>query len=148
MRAISAIERDEDAGFTLIELLVALVILVLAAALLPMAFNRFVPARAVSVTSERLVDSIREAQMESQRTGEPISVRLRDGGVEWGGRSVAFPARVSVVAVDSSGRELEEVPVFPDGSARGARFEIRSSTRYSVVVVSGITGHTSVLAHP
>jgi prepilin-type N-terminal cleavage/methylation domain-containing protein len=148
MRATVASEREEEAGFTLIELLVALAILVLVAALLPIAFDRLVPSRAVSVTSQRLLEAIREAQAVSQRVGEPISVRLREGGVEWGSRRVAFPARASVVALDPAGHPLQDIPVFPDGSARSARFEIRSGAQYSLVVLSGITGHAVVVARP
>jgi len=147
MRATSAIESGQ-CGFTLLELMVVLAILVMGSVLLPMAFDRMMPGRRVTVSGQRIVAAIRDAEAESQASGRPLRLQLQEEGIVWGehSKTIALPARTSVTATDPNGRTTRQIVVFPDGSARATRFDIRDGIHHGAVVVSGITGHAVVVA--
>jgi len=69
MRATSA--TGSTRGFTLVELMVVLTILALLAASLPVALNRFVPARRVVTAADRLIADVHRLQSEAAGPGVP-----------------------------------------------------------------------------
>jgi len=138
-------------GFTLIELLAVLAILVMAAALFPLALKRALPGRRVSATVDHLVAALREAQAQSTVTGLPVTLRLIDGGPEPHAddspvivRPLSFPTSVHVALKDGNGQSTAALTVFPDGSAQGGRYTVQSGERRSLVEVSGLTGRIVV----
>lgn len=139
-------------GFTLIELLVVLAILVMAAALFPLALNRALPGRRVSSTVDHLVATLRSAQAESAATGRPVTLDLADGTLQASasspqaiGRPMRFPSSVHVALKDTNGLTTTSLTVFPDGSAQGGEYAIESGTHRSLIDVSGLTGRIAVL---
>jgi len=60
-------ETGSPRGFTLLELLVVLAILVMAAALFPLALNRALPARRVTTTADHLIAAVRNAQRRARQ---------------------------------------------------------------------------------
>jgi prepilin-type N-terminal cleavage/methylation domain-containing protein len=147
-RRISATGRAS--GFTLLEMLVVLSILVLVTSLFPWAWNRMVPARRVAVTTERISAAVRDAQVKSAWIGVPVRPRVKDhalaaSSVSGPAELTALPASIQVRLNDPLGRELDELVVFPDGSARAGQFEIEDQLghHYSVSV-SGLTGRVIV----
>lgn len=134
-------------GFTLIELLVVIAILVLLAAAFPVALDRTVPGRRVAVTAQKLASAIRDAESESMLRGVPVKLQMGEGGLVNGGNvAVNFPRATQVALLDHDGRRLDEIVVYPDGSASAARFEVRERAHSRAVVVSGNTGRVSVEA--
>jgi general secretion pathway protein H len=132
-------------GFTLIELLVVMAILVMTAAALPLALDRTLPGRRVSVTAQKVVVAMRDAGSQSVAQGRPITLEFRDRAlVSDFGVTVSFPAATRVVLTDADGRPLQRINVYPDGSADSARFEVRERTHVRVVAVSGHTGRVTL----
>jgi general secretion pathway protein H len=134
-------------GFTLLELLVVLAILVMAAALFPLALNRALPARRVSTTVDRLVAAVHEAQAESVTRGLPVTLTLVGDGLEASAKSarallrpVKFSESVHVDLRDGNGQAATSLTVFPDGSAQGGQYQIAAGEHLSLVQVSGLTG--------
>jgi general secretion pathway protein H len=138
-------------GFTLIELLVVLAILVMAAALFPLALNRALPGRRVSTTADRVVAALNEAEAESTAIGRPVTVSLVEGQLEATAenahplrRPLRFPGSIKVALTDLDGETATALTVFPDGSAQGGHFVIESGAHRSLVAVSGLTGRIAV----
>ena len=138
-------------GFTLIELLTVLAILVMAAALFPLALNHALPSRRVSAAVDHLVAALRDAQAESAVSGEPVTLQLPDGAPGASGtephailRPIRFPSSVHVELKDASGQRTASLTVFPDGSAQGGEYVVAAAERQSVVEVSGLTGRIAV----
>lgn len=138
-------------GFTLIELLVVLAILVMAAALFPLALNRALPGRRVSTTADRVVAALNDAEAESAATGRVVTVSLVEGRLEATAdnshpvmRPIRFPGSVKVALTDMDGETTTALTVFPDGSAQGGHFAIESGADRSLVAVSGLTGRIAV----
>jgi general secretion pathway protein H len=134
-------------GFTLLELLVVLAILVMAAALFPLALNRALPSRRVSTTVDRLMAAVHDAQAESATTGQPVTLTLVDGGLEANTKSshailrpVRFSASVHVDLKDGNGQAATSLTVFPDGSAQAGQYQVAAGEHLSLVRVSGLTG--------
>jgi general secretion pathway protein H len=131
-------------GFTLLELMVVMAILVMVAALFPVALDRALPGRRVAATTERLISLVHEAQMASVLSGRPVSLTLRPHALTAiladKAPSVAFPASMTVRMLDAQGRDIPQLLLYPDSSSRGARLQIEDSGRRGALVVSAITG--------
>lgn len=132
-------------GFTLMELLVVLAIVGLIAALLPVAFNRALPARRVEVTSQRLLSAIRDAGSDSLVRGKPIRLEFHaERGVTRDGvQVVRFSSATEVTLADEQGRRLNELVVYPDGSISGGSVVIRERAHVRRIWLSEITGRLS-----
>jgi general secretion pathway protein H len=138
-------------GFTLIELLVVLAILVMAAALFPLALNRALPGRRVSATVDHLVAALHEAQAESVALGLPVTLSLGEGALTASASParpvlppVSFPTSVHVALEDGNGQPATTLTVFPDGSAQAGQYSIESGPRRSLIAVSALTGRIAV----
>ncbi|MGA7538941.1 MAG: prepilin-type N-terminal cleavage/methylation domain-containing protein [Steroidobacteraceae bacterium] len=124
-------------GFTLLELLVVLAIMLMMAAAFPLAFDRALPGRRVTIATEHLVAAIREAQTRSISQGKPIRVRLAS-------LTDSLSASTHLTFRDSNGRVLSALTLYPDGSATGGQLRVVDGSHRSTVVVSAITGSTRV----
>jgi general secretion pathway protein H len=138
-------------GFTLIELLVVLAILVMAAALFPLALNRALPGRRVAASVDHLVATLHDAEAESAVTGLPVTLRLPDARSEEPlsnsraiVHAIAFRSLVRVELKDGDGARAPALTVFPDGSAQAGEYAVESGARRSLVRVSGLTGRIAV----
>lgn len=139
-------------GFTLIELMVVLAIMVLMAASLPLALNRMLPARRVTVAADALVANIRWLQARSAQTGHPARLSLTQSGYELAGYELATQpgaaARKVILATSTTlrlrasedGRSVTHLTIYPDGTSAAGRFEILDSGRRAVVEISMLTG--------
>jgi type II secretion system protein H len=138
------------AGFTLIELLVALAIMVLIASAVPMALGRVMPGRRVSVAADQLVSDLRWLQGEAIRSGTPARLTLRPDGyrLETGANSrfIVLPTttRIQVLA-PADERQLDQLSMFPDGTATPARLSVSDSDRRVELQLSMLTGRPSRL---
>jgi len=138
-------------GFTLLELLVVLAILVMAAALFPLALNRALPARRVTTTADHLIAAVRNAQAVSTASGRPAILTINAEGLSVGARDAgqararwSFPASVRVTLTDAGGGAASALTVFPDGSAQAMRFDVQAGAHETVVTLSGLTGRLFV----
>ena len=139
-------------GFTLLELLVVLAILVMAAALFPLALNRALPARRVTTTADHLIAAVRTAQAASTANGRPVTLTINAEGLSVGARDAgqararwSFPASVRVTLTDAGGGAAPSaLTVFPDGSAQAMRFDVQAGAHETVVTLSGLTGRLFV----
>jgi general secretion pathway protein H len=132
MRAIS-VTGKRARGFTLLELLVVIAIIALLAGVLSSGLNRSLPSRRVAVTADRFIVAVREAQTSSVRSGVPVSVELENLGFD-------IPPSTRVRLTDADGRPIQEVTLYPDGSARGGRFTIEDGVQRRSVMLSDLTG--------
>src|SRR5436305_102535 len=73
-------------GFTLLELMVVLLVLVMAAALFPLALDRALPARRVTTTADHLIAAVRNAQAVSTASGRPVTLTINAQGLSVGAR--------------------------------------------------------------
>ncbi len=121
-------------AFTLLELLVVMAIVAMAAAAVPLALDRLLPARRVAVAADRLRAAVREAQTSSLLSGRPITLDLAQ---------ISLPRSVHV-SLQGAGPPTGTLIVFPDGSAQNARLAVAEGEHLSVVRVSALTGHVSV----
>jgi prepilin-type N-terminal cleavage/methylation domain-containing protein len=144
MRATSATGK----GFTLVELLVVVTILVMLAALFPVAMDRALPGRRVAVTSQRLMAAIRDAQSDSLASGRPVRLELdASAGLTRNARvAVGLPPSTQVRLTDREGRPLRELVVQPDGSVPAARFEVSAGPHRSAVLLSEMSGRVTLEA--
>jgi len=131
--------RPVSCGFTLLELLVVLAILVLAAAALPLAIDRTLPARRVSVAGERVRSALIDAELRSIASGRPVE--LASDTLK---RSTPSHVELNLTAPD--GAPLDRVVVFPDGSSSGAHFMLTEGRHRSSVELSSVTGRVTVEA--
>jgi len=130
MRATSA--TGSRRGFTLVELMVVLTILALLAASLPVALNRFIPARRVVTAADRLIADVHRLQSEAAGTGVPTRLVVTE---------LALPASTTVrFRARDEDRTLRELVLYPDGTASPGRFEISDSGRHAVVEIAMLTG--------
>lgn len=130
MRATSAI--GSARGFTLVEMMVVLAIFALLAASLPLALNRFIPARRVTATADQLVADVRRLQSEAASAGAPVRMVVAD---------IALPASTTLrFRAREDDRVLRELTVYPDGTASAGRFVIADSGRQAVVEIGMLTG--------
>lgn len=134
-------------GFTLLELVAVLTILVMGAALLPLAIDRALPARRVASTVDHLVAAVREAQVASIASGHPVIVSLASQGLSTATEGtdrpphrVSFPDSVRVTLTNLAGAPITGFTVFPDGSAQAVRFDVRAGVHERAVKLSGVTG--------
>lgn len=145
MAATSAI--GSARGFTLVELMVVLTILALLAAAMPVALNRFIPARRTVAAADKLVADVRRMQSEAASSGSPARMTLTTSGYRLDaldGRAaseVALPASTTLrFRARDEDRPLHELIVYPDGTASPGRFEIADSGRRAVVEIGMLTG--------
>lgn len=145
MRGMSA--TGSHRGFTLLELLVVMSVLVLMAAVFPWVLQRALPGRRVASSTERLLATVHEAQAASVVRGRPVTLRIQEHGLVVVGekevtssRRVEFPSSMQISLEDSAGHPAAVVVLFPDGSARGGRFELRDGAHRGSVRVSELTG--------
>ena len=137
---------SQHAGFTLIELLVVLTIMVLLSASIPMALNRVLPARRVHVSAEDLITDIRWLQEQAARGKQPGRLEISPGGYRLSTDGAAFRqvalAHTTTIRLHASGeqRSLQQLVVYPDGTATPANFEIEDSGRAARVEVGMLTG--------
>ena len=145
-------ETGSTRGFTLLELLVVLAILVMAAALFPLALNRALPARRVTTTADHLIAAVRNAQAASTASGRPVTLTINAEGLSGAGQARArcsFPASVRVTLTDAGGGAAPSaLTVFPDGSAQAMRFDVQAGAHETVVTLSGLTGRLFVERRP
>src|SRR4051812_9370851 len=76
MRATSA--TGSTRGFTLVELMVVLTVLALLAASLPVALNRFLPARRVTAAADHLIAVVHRLQSEAATSGVPVRLGVTE----------------------------------------------------------------------
>ena len=138
-----------EEGFTLLELMVVLAILVMVAALFPVALDRALPGRRVSAAAQQLASVVREAQADSVFSGRPVTLRLQEHrlAVEEAtasARSAPLPQSVALSMSDQDGRPLTALILYPDGSTQGALLEVDDTNHREVVHVSAVTGRVSV----
>lgn len=145
MAATSAI--GSKRGFTLVELMVVLTILALLAAAMPIALNRFMPARRTIAAADKLVADVRRMQSEAASTGLPARMTLTVSGYrldttgERGASEVTLPPSTTLrFRARDEDRPLRELIIYPDGTASPGRFEIADSGRRAVVEVGMLTG--------
>jgi general secretion pathway protein H len=152
MRATSATGKTPSGsslggGFTLIELLVVIAVLVLLSSALPLALDRTVPGRRVTVTAQKLVGAVRDASSQSVLAGRSVSLEMHEQGLSDGARiSVPFPSATRVTLADADGRPLRRLTVYPDGSADGANFVVSERGHLRTVAVSSLTGRVTLEA--
>lgn len=133
-------------GFTLVEMMVVLTILALLAASLPLALNRFVPARRTVAAADALLADVRRMQSESASAGAPARLTLTASGyrLDLGARvsrEVTLPASTTVrLRARDEDRPLRELVIYPDGTASPGRFEIADSGRRAAVEIGMLTG--------
>jgi len=112
--------------------MVVLTILALLAASLPVALNRFVPARRVVTAADRLISAVHRLQSEAAGTGVPTRLVVTE---------LALPASTTVrFRARDEDRTLRELVLYPDGTASPGRFEISDSGRHAVVEIAMLTG--------
>lgn len=141
------------AGFTLIELMVVLAILVLCASLIPLSANRLLPGRRVAVATQRIADSIHEAQAASLAMGRPVDFLVQQhaliisipNGVDARivPQSVVLPAATTLTLLSSDSPSAKEFSVYPDGGTSGTTISITDGTRQGRVTISALTGRVS-----
>jgi general secretion pathway protein H len=145
-----------EAGFTLIELMVVVAILLLAAALLPMALDRALPGHRVATTAQQVVSMVREARGSSMLSGRPIKLTLQEHDLVTQdaatsasiGRPVSFPSSTTISLTDSDGRSAAALLVYPDGSAQPMRFDVEDEGHRKAVLVSALTGKADLAPDP
>lgn len=149
----SSRRRARQRGFTLLELLVVTAILVLVAALFPVALDHALPSRRVATTTERLISLVHDARMTSLLSGQPVALEVgphnlrvfsvladREAVSARGAHGVSFPDSMRVSMLDAQGRKIPELLLYPDGSSSGGRLEIEDGGRRGALVVGAITG--------
>jgi len=134
-------------GFTLVELMVVLAILALLAASLPVALNRFLPARRTAAAADRLIADVHRLQSEAATVGAPAQLTLTGSGyrLDFAGQraatEVALPASTTLrFRARDEDRALRELTVYPDGTASPGRFEIADSGKQAVIEIGLLTG--------
>lgn len=134
-------------GFTLVEIMVVLTILALLAASLPVALNRFIPARRTVAAADKLIADVHRMQSEAASAGVPARLTLTalgyrlDLGASRGTTEVALPASTLLrFRARDEDRPLRELIVYPDGTASPGRFEIADSGKRAVVEITMLTG--------
>lgn len=134
-------------GFSLVELMVVLAIVAMLAASMPLALNRFMPARRTISAAERLIANVQRLQSSAASSGAAARLIVTDSGyqLEFAGRSdadtVALPASMTLhFRAREEDRPLHELTVYPDGTASPGRFELADSGRTAVIEIGMLTG--------
>jgi type II secretion system protein H len=134
-------------GFTLVELMVVLAIVALLAASMPLALNRFMPARRTTIAADRLIADVQRLQSTAASTGAPARMTVTDAGYELVFAGLSEPVAVTLPAstmlrfrAREEDRPLHELTVYPDGTASPGRFELADSGREAVIEIGMLTG--------
>ncbi len=143
-------------GFTLLELLVVIAILVMVTALFPVALDRALPSRRVATATQRLIALVHEAQMWSLASGDHVTLTLSANELSAAlpegsssrtrDHSLILSQSTHVSLLDTDGRPVSRLLLYPDGSSAGARFVLEDNGRRAAVIVSAITGRSYILS--
>jgi prepilin-type N-terminal cleavage/methylation domain-containing protein len=125
------------AGFTLLEVMVVIAILAMIAAAFPIALNRALPARRVSVALAHVRAEVRDCETTSRLTGKRISAGLERLTGRLGSTTHAS-------MTDAQGAVVSALVLYADGSTSGARIDIVDGSHRGSLWVSEITGRVSV----
>jgi len=132
---------------------VVIAILVMIAALFPVALDRTLPGRRVSAGCEQLVSTIHEAEGASIVSGRPITLALQDHqltardaatGVRLG-RALSFAVATHIQLIDQESRPLSRLMLYPDGSAQAGRIELEDGGHRGAVAISPLTGRVFIV---
>jgi general secretion pathway protein H len=132
-------------GMTLLELLVVIAILAMLAALLPLAIQRWMPARRLAAAARVLTIDLRQLQSQAVTSGRPLQLALESSGYSLeavgadDGTHIPLPESIRVNLTPAS-----ILVMYPDGSSSGGEFELRSGQRVATISVSPLTGQVRV----
>jgi general secretion pathway protein H len=139
------------AGFTLLELMVTLVIIVLISASMPIALNRLVPSYRFRAATEHLVTALQLARSHAQAQGRTVVLICNEAAfsIQATGTAkkvVPIPANsaISCTALPG-GQAVDQLTLFPDGSATGGRIAVTDGKRTAAVELSALTGRIRVI---
>lgn len=145
MRRISA--TGSTAGFTLIELLTVLTLLVMAAAMIPIALSRSLPRAHLASAQNTWTGASRRAQELSTLRGMPIALVLKDhrlilkpAAAASGQTEFSLPTGVSLSIADFEGVPRDELRFFPDGSTDGRIVSLKAGKLERQLTISALTG--------
>jgi general secretion pathway protein H len=124
-------------GFTLLELLVVLVIASLMTLALPFARDRIVPARRLSLATERVVALLRSDRDQARRDGQTVPF-VADSDASGVLHPARVPAEVSVTWTPALGAD-SALRFFADGTATPGTLRLTLGQREQVIYIHGLT---------